>query len=240
MTYPQDFPADSRAKVEASRIRAGRKFDSACERLDSALELEKAFWRCVLTPFLAFAEEACRLRLWPVDEMDEKCREALRQLTIHAYYDKGRGIVRDPIGYFDGSLLVEAEQELKRTSQWRKYENLCLKLASAHSSHPQNRNKTAKSAQSKPADTRPFTHSADYRSVAVQGKAYTLTTHQAAMVQILHENYENGSPDVSIVYIMDRRGTPNSRWQDTWKSNSKAKQALIKEGARRGTLRLNL
>jgi hypothetical protein len=86
----------------------------------------------------------------------------------------------------------------------------------------------------------PFTHSDDYRTVKIRAETHTLTTHQAAMIQILHEAHENGNPDVSIVRILDRRGTPNSRWQDTWKSNQNARTALIQRGARKGTLRLNL
>lgn len=86
----------------------------------------------------------------------------------------------------------------------------------------------------------PFTHSEDYRSVTLRAKTYTLTTGQALIIQSLHECHENGTPEVSTTFIQGRLGTPSSRWQNTFKSNPEAKKALVKSGARRGTLRLNL
>jgi hypothetical protein len=85
-----------------------------------------------------------------------------------------------------------------------------------------------------------FSHSPDYRSVTIRGKPHTLTARQAQMIQILHEAEKKGTPDVSIAYIQEQLETRNSRWQDTWRSNSEARKALIKTGARRGTLRLKL
>jgi len=74
MDYRQDFPAESRARVEAARIRAGRQFDSKKTKAQWRSDIEALFWTYVLTPFLVFAEESSRLRLWPVDEMDQNCR----------------------------------------------------------------------------------------------------------------------------------------------------------------------
>src|SRR6516225_4142783 len=65
MDYPQDFPAESRARVEAARIRAGRQFDSKKTKAQWRSDIEALFWTYVLTPFLVFAEESSRLRLWP-------------------------------------------------------------------------------------------------------------------------------------------------------------------------------
>jgi hypothetical protein len=86
----------------------------------------------------------------------------------------------------------------------------------------------------------PFTHSEDYRSVTLRGKTHTLTSQQAQMIEILHEAHKNGNPDVSIAHIQERLEKNNSRWQDTFKSNPKAKKALVISGARKGTLRLNV
>ena len=86
----------------------------------------------------------------------------------------------------------------------------------------------------------PFSHAQDYRSVTVRGKTYALTSRQAQMIQILHGAYENGNPDMGVDYILEQLGTKNSRWQDTFKGNRNAKQALVKSGASKGTLRLNL
>jgi hypothetical protein len=84
-----------------------------------------------------------------------------------------------------------------------------------------------------------FTHSPDYYSVTHRGKQHSLTTHQAQMIQILDEARQNGTPDVSVAWILEQLGTPASRWQDTFKRNPDARKALITEGKRRGTLRLN-
>jgi hypothetical protein len=85
-----------------------------------------------------------------------------------------------------------------------------------------------------------FTHSPDYRSVTVRERTYTLTARQAQFIEVLHSASEGGNPDVSIAHILERLETQTSRWQDTFKSNPEGKKALVKSGARKGTLRLNL
>ena len=60
------------------------------------------------------------------------------------------------------------------------------------------------------------------------------------MVQMLHEAHEKGTPSVSLALILEQLEKKSSRWQDTFKSNPQAKKALVKSGARKGTLRLNL
>lgn len=130
MNYPQDFPAESRARVEATRIRAGRQFDFNKAKAKWRSDIEAFFWTYVLKPFVVFAGESSRLGLWPVDKMDRNCREFLRLLTIDAYYQKGKAAgLRDMISNWNGSILWEVQQEVEKTSQWRKYENICLKFA---------------------------------------------------------------------------------------------------------------
>jgi hypothetical protein len=130
MGYPQDFPAESRAKVEATRIRAGRLFDSKRAKAKWKSDTEALFWKYVLTPFLVFAGESARLGFWPADEMDRNCREFLRLLTIDAYDQKGKAAgLRDVINHWDGRILWEVEQKIYKMSQWRKYENIRLKFA---------------------------------------------------------------------------------------------------------------
>jgi hypothetical protein len=97
--------------------------------------------------------------------------------------------------------------------------------------------------QSRPRGDRPsegLSHSPDYRSVTICGKVHTLTARQAQMIEILHKAHVNGNPDVSTAHVLEMLETKGSRWQDTFRTNPKAKRALIKSGARRGTLRLNL
>jgi hypothetical protein len=86
-----------------------------------------------------------------------------------------------------------------------------------------------------------FSHSDDYRSVTLGGKTYNLTGRQAQFITILHTAFQTGKPDVAIDYILEQLGTPNARWQDTWRSNKEARTALIKGGTtRKGTLSLKL
>ena len=130
MEYPRDFPTESRVKVEAARIRAGRRFDSDKAKAKWNSEIETLFKSYVLTTFLAFAEEAWRLQLWPADKMRENCQEFLRLLTIEAYFQKGKAAgLRDMISNWNGSILWEFQQEIEKTAQWRKFENILLKLA---------------------------------------------------------------------------------------------------------------
>jgi hypothetical protein len=79
-----------------------------------------------------------------------------------------------------------------------------------------------------------FRPSQDYRSVTLQGQTYALTSRQADVVEILHDSYEEGMPDVPIDRILEKLGTPNARWQDTFKSNPEARKALIRKGGARG------
>ena len=163
MEYPGDFPAESRAKVEAARIRAGRRFDSDKAKARWNSDIEAFFKNYVLTMFLVFAMEARRLRLWPVDKMRENCQEFLRLLTIEAYFQKGKAAgLRDMISNWNGSILWEFQQEIEKTPQWRKFENILLKLAEgstgekqAESSSVQNGDKSAQGVGSKSARNDP-------------------------------------------------------------------------------------
>jgi hypothetical protein len=143
-----------------------------------------------------------------------------------------------------GGLSNQAYQiyvEARNTEAWRMFTK-----AIANAQDAQGLFKTVADAEqsveskSTNAAVGPFTHSEDYRSVTVRGDTYTLTSEQAAMIQILYEAHENGNPDLSIAYILEQLDKKSSRWQDTFKSNPKAKEALVKSGARKGTLRLNV
>lgn len=85
-----------------------------------------------------------------------------------------------------------------------------------------------------------FIWNEDYRTVKLKGVAFTLTSGQAQIIQMLHEAQKSGVPDLGNHYILEKLGTPSGRWQDTFKSNPDAKKALIKTGKRKGTLRLNV
>ena len=88
--------------------------------------------------------------------------------------------------------------------------------------------------------TKPFAHSEDYRSVTIHGEGFTLTRQQAQMVKILHQSHDGRNHDVSITRLLEQLEKETSRWQDTFKSNARARKMLIRSGTRKGTLRLNL
>jgi len=99
---------------------------------------------------------------------------------------------------------------------------------------------TPEGSKSTNAEAIRFDHTEDYRTVAIRGETYALTPRQAQMIQILHEAHENVTPDVAIDNVLERLETPNSRWQDMWRTSKEAQSALIQSGTRKGTLRLNL
>jgi hypothetical protein len=148
--------------------------------------------------------------------------------------DKVQGLLAKRRQFFEQRIRMYAREWLSVADR-----SIDLRLAAsgAHESHAQ---KSAKSREGVESKSTTFTHSPDYRSVAVRGKTYGLTSRQAQMIQILHEAYENETPDVGIDNILESLETPNGRWQDTFKSNSNARKALVTSGSRKGTLRLNL
>ena len=86
-----------------------------------------------------------------------------------------------------------------------------------------------------------LTHSDDYRTVALSGVNYTLTTRQAQVVELLHESYCNGIPEMSQERILDRIGSESDSLtlRDVFRKSS-AWKALVVQGTRRGMYRLNL
>jgi hypothetical protein len=89
------------------------------------------------------------------------------------------------------------------------------------------------------AENKTTAHSADFCSVMARGESYTFTSRQAQAVQLLWENWEEGTPEVSQHYILEELGSPNSRLRDSFKK-SNAWGRLIVSGVRKGTIRLNL
>ena len=84
-----------------------------------------------------------------------------------------------------------------------------------------------------------FRHSPDYRSVECEGKLYTFTSFQAQVVQILHEQYLNETPEVGKDYILEELGTPSQRLRDIFQYCPDWRE-LIVPGKKKGTYRLNL
>ena len=128
MFYPDDFPPQARAKVEAEKIKAGRDYDSQTKGL--AWEYKRPHLEnFILRIFLRFASEARDLRLWPADEMDRQCRDFLREITSNAEASKNYTLSMSRYG--DGSFAIDAnlKREFEETPKWQLYEDILLTVA---------------------------------------------------------------------------------------------------------------
>ncbi|MBD3343286.1 MAG: hypothetical protein GF353_29590 [Candidatus Lokiarchaeota archaeon] len=84
-----------------------------------------------------------------------------------------------------------------------------------------------------------FRHSMDFRSVNYKGKLHTFTERQAHVVQMLYEEFINGTPELGVQTILVNLDSPNSRLQDTFRDHE-AWGELIIPGDKKGTVRLNI
>jgi hypothetical protein len=60
-------------------------------------------------------------------------------------------------------------------------------------------------------------HSSDFRSVRWFGEQYSFTTMQAACVEVLWRNWEQGTPALSEITILDGAGSAGERLRDVFK-----------------------
>ena len=84
-----------------------------------------------------------------------------------------------------------------------------------------------------------FTHSVDYRSVNLRGRQFFLTPLQANAVQILHEDFLNGTPDIGQHALLEEIGSPQERLSHVFR-RSDVWGELIVEGKTKGTVRLKI
>ena len=84
-----------------------------------------------------------------------------------------------------------------------------------------------------------FNHSPDYRSIVFRGKYYTLTSFAAQAMQILHEQYRKGVPEVSKDYILEEVGSSSKRLRDIFQCCQGWREFVI-PGEKRGTYKLNM
>ena len=84
-----------------------------------------------------------------------------------------------------------------------------------------------------------FTHSVDYRSVNLRGRQFFLTPLQAHVVQILHEDFLNGTPDIGQHALLEEIGSPQERLSHVFR-RSDVWGELIVTGKTKGTFRLNI
>ena len=90
--------------------------------------------------------------------------------------------------------------------------------------------------------TSEFIHGPDYRCIRLRGAVLTLSPREAEIVQMLHELYENGTPDIGQEYIINEICGPESnvkRLRDLF-SDKRVWNALVVKGKRSGTFRLNI
>ena len=93
-----------------------------------------------------------------------------------------------------------------------------------------------------------FCHSDDYRTLKLDGIEYYPTPKQAHIIQILHRNHINGTPEISQHTIISQiehedRETSYSKLREFFNSDDHSKiiyKTFIKKGARRDTFRLNI
>jgi hypothetical protein len=130
MDYPADFPAPSRARVEAERLKAKRVLDQ--ERGESLSVL----YAYILRVFMAFSKEACELgkqRVWSIDDVSGASEEFLRRFTIDAFYKEGHDRYErkfpDMTSNWDGSLLPEVRRSFEKSEEWRRHEAALLEVA---------------------------------------------------------------------------------------------------------------
>jgi hypothetical protein len=137
MDYPADFPAPSRARVEAERLKAKRVMDQ--ERGESP----RVLYAYILRVFMAFSKEACELgkqRVWNIGDVSGASKEFLRRFTIDAFYEEGHDRYErkfpDMTSNWDGSLLQEVRRSFEKSEEWRRHEVALLEVAEVLGAKP--------------------------------------------------------------------------------------------------------
>jgi len=82
-----------------------------------------------------------------------------------------------------------------------------------------------------------FSHSDDYISIVFHKKQYVLTPLQAKVVEILHQNYERGTPDVQHAYVLEKIDYAGKRLRDIFKKSELWGTLIV--SVRKGVCRLN-
>ena len=88
-------------------------------------------------------------------------------------------------------------------------------------------------------DDNSYAHNSDFRSVKFAGVQYSLTPNQARVVGILWQAYDAGCPSIGFATIQEQAGIESQRMRDIFKGHQLTFKAIISEGEKRGTFRLN-
>lgn len=84
-----------------------------------------------------------------------------------------------------------------------------------------------------------FKHSSDFRQIVWKGVSYSLTAMQSGIVELLFENYTNGTPEVGQTYLLEHAGSQSNRLEHLF-GRSQLWGTLIVPGERQGTFQLKI
>jgi hypothetical protein len=119
LKYPPDFPRQLRALVEDQQDSAEREFDEDRQRTPY-YSVREALRRCIMQPFLQFAEIARDEHLWAADEFHDKCMEFLKRASLDI------GQKKDQLSKiaFNGEITPEWDRFLKESLQYQTYKDI--------------------------------------------------------------------------------------------------------------------
>jgi hypothetical protein len=144
---------------------------------------------------------------------DYACREAVAILKVFAIK---QGIHADALTMTDGAEVIDQIAIVLRC------EDFPSPPAPPGKEMPPN------------SDSLRFRHGPDYRDCTWNGKRYTFSTMQAACVQVLWEERDKGTLELSQQYILEKAGSEAERLKDVFKG-SEAWTTMIVKGSTHGS-----
>jgi len=135
--YPKEFSQDARNRVEIANVNAGRDLAQRRKTIASPYpgttseEFNRAFLSAVIGIFLAFAEEAVKLKdtgKWSLDRVRQDSEEFLRCLLIYWWHPEGHdrsgAQMREVTD--QGSVREWVTRMIREMPEWEDYEDLLL------------------------------------------------------------------------------------------------------------------
>ncbi len=190
----------------------------------------------------------CALRLPPIDEgalreMGRFFRVLIEDLALHMepeVWDRDlRGFTRDHLRHYcrriDPRLEGREDEALQRFLRLEAEDRHWLRAGDRY--RPMSERAEAPTSGA-PDPTAPR-HSTDFRAVYARGEDWTFTVDQAAVVEVLWEEWENRTPEIGKGTLRVKANIDSARLQDVFKDHP-AWQVLIVSGSTRGSYRLDL
>jgi hypothetical protein len=138
--YPKELPEESRRRVRAEEILAGRDFEKAKQEADYWVDVRDLLRTYTLRVFLVFVREASELvrrEIWGIVRLESESLEFLRVFTISARSDKGYAQdgrrIGEMVSNYSGGLLDHVERAFRKSPLWQEYEDIMLAVATAPS-----------------------------------------------------------------------------------------------------------